>query len=148
MAVPFSPGRTDASQELTRCALVRRTGAGPDAFRNYRRNGEQRAAEELLLDRAQLLTLAAPEMTVLLGGMRALNTNFGQSTLRKSRLLLRLSERDSAGPMGSGVLPPYFIFNSAKSTTVISAPQFGQVSRAGNGVYWFIGIGIEQRSHS
>lgn len=56
-----------------------------DAFRNYRRNGEQRAAEELLLDRAQLLTLAGFEMTVLLGGMRALNTNLGKATRRKSR---------------------------------------------------------------
>ena len=50
-----------------------------DAFRNYRRKGEHRLAEELLLDRAQLLTLTAPEMTVLIGGMRVLNTNFGQS---------------------------------------------------------------------
>jgi catalase-peroxidase len=50
-----------------------------DAFRNYVRKGEKRTAEELLLDRAQLLTLTAPEMTVLIGGMRALNSNFGQS---------------------------------------------------------------------
>ena len=50
-----------------------------DAFRNYHRKGEQRPAEELLLDRAQLLKLTAPEITVLIGGMRVLNTNFGQS---------------------------------------------------------------------
>jgi len=50
-----------------------------DAFRNYVRKGEQRPAEELLVDRAQLLTLTAPEMTVLIGGMRVLNTNFGHS---------------------------------------------------------------------
>ena len=50
-----------------------------DGFRNYLRNGQQRPAEELLVDRAQLLTLTAPEMTVLVGGLRALNANFGQS---------------------------------------------------------------------
>jgi len=50
-----------------------------DGFRNYLRNGHQMSAEELLVDRAQLLTLTAPEMTVLLGGMRALNANFGQT---------------------------------------------------------------------
>jgi catalase-peroxidase len=77
--VPFSPGRTDASQELTDVHSFAVLEPAADAFRNYRRKGEQRAAEELLLDRAQLLTLTAPEMTVLLGGMRALNTNFGQS---------------------------------------------------------------------
>ncbi len=50
-----------------------------DGFRNYLRSGQQRPAEELLVDRAQLLKLTAPEMTVLVGGMRALNANFGQS---------------------------------------------------------------------
>jgi catalase-peroxidase len=50
-----------------------------DAFRNYLRNGQERPAEELMVDRAQLLTLTAPQMTVLLGGLRALNANFGQS---------------------------------------------------------------------
>ncbi len=77
--VPFSPGRTDASQKQTdehSFAVLEPAG---DAFRNYRRKGEQRSVEELLLDRAQLLTLTAPEMTVLIGGMRVLNTNFGQS---------------------------------------------------------------------
>ncbi|HKU28603.1 MAG TPA: catalase/peroxidase HPI [Candidatus Sulfotelmatobacter sp.] len=77
--VPFAPGRTDASQELTDVHSFAVLEPAADAFRNYRRKGEQRAAEELLLDRAQLLTLTAPEMTVLLGGMRALNTSFGQS---------------------------------------------------------------------
>ena len=77
--VPFSPGRTDASQELTDVHSFAVLEPAADAFRNYRRKGEQRSAEELLLDRAQLLTLTAPEMTVLIGGMRALNTNFGQS---------------------------------------------------------------------
>jgi catalase-peroxidase len=77
--VPFSPGRTDASQELTDVHSFAVLEPAADAFRNYHRKGEQRAAEELLLDRAQLLTLTAPEMSVLLGGMRALNTNFEQS---------------------------------------------------------------------
>ncbi|HWC20172.1 MAG TPA: catalase/peroxidase HPI, partial [Terriglobales bacterium] len=65
--VPFSPGRTDASQEQTDVHSFSVLEPAADAFRNYRRNGEQRAAEELLLDRAQLLTLTAPEMTVLVG---------------------------------------------------------------------------------
>ncbi len=77
--VPFSPGRTDASQEQTDAHSFAVMEPAADAFRNYHRKGEQRPAEELLLDRAQLLTLTAPEMTVLLGGMRALNANFGQS---------------------------------------------------------------------
>jgi len=77
--VPFSPGRTDASQEQTDVHSFAVLEPAADAFRNYRRKGEQRPAEELLLDRAQLLTLTAPEMTVLIGGMRALNANFGQS---------------------------------------------------------------------
>jgi catalase-peroxidase len=77
--VPFSPGRTDASQALTDVQSFAVLEPAADAFRNYRRKGEQRPAEELLLDRAQLLTLTAPEMTVLIGGMRVLNANFGQS---------------------------------------------------------------------
>ncbi len=77
--VPFAPGRTDAKQERTDAHSFAVLEPAADAFRNYRRKGEQRSAEELLLDRAQLLTLTAPEMTVLIGGMRTLNTNFGQS---------------------------------------------------------------------
>ncbi len=77
--VPFSPGRTDASQEQTDVHSFAVLEPAADGFRNYLRNGEQRSAEEMLVDRAQLMTLTAPEMTVLLGGMRALNANFGQS---------------------------------------------------------------------
>jgi catalase-peroxidase len=77
--VPFSPGRTDASQEMTDVHSFAVMEPAADAFRNYRRKGEKRLAEELLLDRAQLLKLTAPEMTALIGGMRVLNTNFGQS---------------------------------------------------------------------
>jgi catalase-peroxidase len=79
--VPFSPGRTDASQEQTDVDSFAVLEPPADGFRNFLANGHQRAAEELLVDRAQLLTLTAPEMTVLVGGMRALNTNIGQSEL-------------------------------------------------------------------
>jgi len=77
--IPFAPGRTDASQEWTDVDSFSVLEPAADAFRNYHRKGEQRPAEELLLDRAQLLKLTAPEITVLLGGMRVLNTNFGQT---------------------------------------------------------------------
>jgi catalase-peroxidase len=79
VTVPFSPGRTDASQEQTDVHSFAVLESTADGFRNYLRGGHQQPAEELLLDRAQLLTLTAPEMTVLIGGMRALNANFGQS---------------------------------------------------------------------
>ena len=79
--VPFTPGRTDASQaqtDVTSFAVLEPTA---DGFRNYFGSGNGRSAEDMLLDRAQFLTLTAPEMTVLVGGMRALNANVGQSTL-------------------------------------------------------------------
>jgi catalase-peroxidase len=76
--VPFTPGRTDASQKQTDVHSFAVLEPAADGFRNYVRNGNQRP-EEVLVDRAQLLTLTAPEMTVLVGGMRALNANFGQS---------------------------------------------------------------------
>jgi len=75
--VPFSPWRTDASQAQTDVASFAVLEPNADGFRNYRRAGLTITAEELLLDRAQLMTLTAPEMTVLIGGMRALDTNFG-----------------------------------------------------------------------
>jgi catalase-peroxidase len=77
--IPFSPGRTDASQEQTDVDSFGVLEPTADGFRNYLRKGEVRSAEELLVDRARLLTLTAPEMTVLLGGMRALNASVGQS---------------------------------------------------------------------
>ncbi len=77
--VPFAPGRMDASQEQTDAASFAVLEPAADGFRNYQRKGLEAAAEELLVDRAQLLTLTAPEMTVLIGGMRALNANVGQS---------------------------------------------------------------------
>ena len=77
--VPFSPGRTDASQEQTDVASFAVLEPASDGFRNYIRKGHEGSAAELLVDRANLLTLTAPEMTVLIGGLRALNANFGQS---------------------------------------------------------------------
>jgi catalase-peroxidase len=77
--IPFSPGRTDASQKQTDVHSFAVLEPIADGFRNYLRNGHQTPAEELLVDRAQLLTLTVPEMTVLIGGLRALNANFGQS---------------------------------------------------------------------
>jgi catalase-peroxidase len=77
--VPFSPGRTDASQKQTDVHSFAVMEPVADGFRNYLRSGQVLSAEEFLLDRAQLLTLTAPEMTVLVGGMRALNANFGQT---------------------------------------------------------------------
>src|SRR5207247_591901 len=79
VTVPFSPGRTDASQEQTDVESFAVLEPTADGFRNYLRPGEKLPPEQLLLDRANLLTLTAPEMTVLIGGMRALNANFGQS---------------------------------------------------------------------
>jgi catalase-peroxidase len=79
VTVPFAPGRTDAAQDQTDAesfAVLERTA---DGFRNYLRPGEKLSAEALLVDRALLLTLTAPEMAVLVGGMRALNANAGRS---------------------------------------------------------------------
>ncbi|MGZ7131636.1 MAG: peroxidase family protein, partial [Halobacteriota archaeon] len=79
MIVPFTPGRTDASQEQTDVESFAVLEPSADGFRNYRKAKYAVTAEELLIDRAQLLTLTAPEMTVLVGGMRVLNTNFRKS---------------------------------------------------------------------
>ena len=81
VTVPFAPGRTDASQEQTDVASFAVLEPAADGFRNYLKAKYSVTAEELLVDRAQLLTLTAPEMTVLVGGMRVLNANFGQSQL-------------------------------------------------------------------
>ncbi|MHC4956013.1 MAG: catalase/peroxidase HPI [Planctomycetota bacterium] len=77
--VPFAPGRTDASQEQTDVESMAVLEPVADGFRNYLKTEYSVPAEKLLLDRAQLLTLTAPEMTVLVGGMRVLNANAGQS---------------------------------------------------------------------
>ncbi|MBI2685602.1 MAG: catalase/peroxidase HPI [Acidobacteria bacterium] len=77
--VPFSPGRMDASQEQTDVHSFAVLEPTADGFRNYLRKGDEGSAAELLVDRSNLLTLTAPEMTVLVGGMRALDANFGHS---------------------------------------------------------------------
>jgi len=79
VTVPFTPGRTDASQEQTDVESFAVLEPAADGFRNYLKTKYAVSAEELLVDRAQLLTLTAPETTVLVGGMRVLNANFGQS---------------------------------------------------------------------
>ncbi len=79
--VPFTPGRTDASQDQTDVASFAVLEPTADGFRNYLVEGHRRSAEELLLDKAELLTLTAPEMTVLVGGMRVLNANSERSTI-------------------------------------------------------------------
>jgi catalase-peroxidase len=79
--VPFAPGRTDASQEMTDVESFAVLEPTADGFRNYFRKGDDRSPTEMLVERARLLTLTAPEMTVLVGGLRALNANFGQSKL-------------------------------------------------------------------
>jgi catalase-peroxidase len=79
IAVPFAPGRTDASQAQTDVEAFAVLEPSFDGFRNYLRAGEKLSAEELLVERAFMLNLTAPEMTALVGGMRALNANFGQS---------------------------------------------------------------------
>ncbi len=79
VTVPFTPGRTDASQKQTDVEAFAVLEPIADGFRNYLKTRYTVSAEELLVDRAQLLTLTAPEMTVLVGGMRVLNANFGQS---------------------------------------------------------------------
>ncbi len=113
--VPFSPGRTDASQEQTDAHAFAVLEPTADGFRNYFRIGHQKSAEELLVDKAQLLKLTAPEMTVLLGGMRVLNANFGQSkhgvlTKRPETLtndffvnLLSMNNEWKASPTSPGV---------------------------------------------
>jgi catalase-peroxidase len=79
VGVPFTPGRTDASQAQTDAASFAVLEPKADGFRNYLKTKYAVSTEELLVDRAQLLTLTAPEMTVLVGGMRVLNANFGQT---------------------------------------------------------------------
>ena len=79
--IPFAPGRTDASQQQTDAASFAVLEPKADGFRNYVFKGLENCAAELLLDKAQLLTLTAPELTVLIGGLRVLGTNFGGSQL-------------------------------------------------------------------
>jgi catalase-peroxidase len=115
LTVPFAPGRTDASQEQTDAESFSVLEPKADGFRNYQKSKYAVSAEELLVDRAQLLTLTAPEMTVLIGGLRVLNANFAQSrhgvfTRRPETLtndffvnLLDMGTTWQAAPGGDGV---------------------------------------------
>jgi len=115
MKVSFSPGRMDASQEQTDVNSFAVLEPTADGFRNYHQKGHEGSAAELLVDRANLLTLTAPEMTVLVGGMRALNANFGHSehgvfTKRPETLtndffvnLLDMNTKWQASPASEGV---------------------------------------------
>ena len=80
VTVPFAPGRTDASQEQTDVASFAGLEPAADGFRNYQKAGLAVPAEVVLIDKAQLLTLTAPELTVLIGGLRAININADGST--------------------------------------------------------------------
>ncbi|MEL6830934.1 MAG: peroxidase family protein, partial [Pseudomonadota bacterium] len=104
VAVLFAAGRTDASQEMTEVDSVAYLEPKADGFRNYLQDGQGVVAEELLLDRASLLSLTPPEMTVLVGGMRALDTNVGGSATGV------LTERP-------GALTPDFFTNLLDMTT-------------------------------
>ncbi|MGA9356084.1 MAG: catalase/peroxidase HPI [Terriglobales bacterium] len=113
--IPFSPGRTDAAQEQTDVHSFAVMEPVADGFRNYLRSGQVLSAEELLVDRAQLLTLTAPETAVLVAGLRALNANFGKTkhgvfTNRPETLtndffvnLLDMSTKWSPAPASEGV---------------------------------------------
>lgn len=79
VSVPFTPGRADATQEQTDAESFAVLEPNADGFRNYKKNKHALPAEEMLIDKAQLLTLTAPEMSVLVGGMRVLNTNFNNT---------------------------------------------------------------------
>ena len=105
VTVPFTPGRTDASQEQTDVESFSALEPFADGFRNYQKAKAPVSTEELLIDKAQLLTLTAPEMTVLIGGMRVLNTNarpskhgvFTKKTGRADQRLLREPARHGHG---------------------------------------------------
>ncbi len=93
LKVPFTPGRTDATQEMTDVASVKFLEPKSDGFRNYFAKEIDRPAEELLVDRAQLLTLTAPEMTVLIGGLRVLNANAGAGPVKQLGVLTKSPEK-------------------------------------------------------
>ena len=115
--VPFTPGRTDATQEQTDVESFAVLEPTADGFRNYLGSGQQKPAEHLLVDKANLLTLSAPEMTVLVGGLRVLGANHDESdlgvlTARKGSLtndffvnLARHGHRLGARGRGRGDLP-------------------------------------------
>ncbi len=140
--VPFSPGRMDASQAQTDVDSFAVLEPTADGFRNFVQKGQEAAAVELLLDRANLLTLTAPEMTVLIGGLRALNTNVGQTnhgvfTLRPETLtndffvnLLDMNTKWQKSTDSDGVLTGHDrIANKVKWTGTVVDLVFGSNSQ-------------------
>ena len=134
VTVPFSPGRTDASQEQTDVEAFEVLEPIADGFRSYARAGDKLPAETRLLDKANLLSLTAPEMTVLVGGLRALGANHGGSslgvltdrpgTLSNDFFVNLLASRDwSTSKSGEGV------FESGKWTATAADLVFGSHSQ-------------------
>jgi catalase-peroxidase len=109
--VPFTPGRTDASQEWTDIESFSILEPAADGFRNYQRASYSVPAEALLIDKAQLLTLTAPELTVLVGGLRAININFNDSAQRPGTC----SRVETAHPAKSSGRPPASTWCSART---------------------------------
>ena len=119
--VPFTPGRTDASQEQTDVESFAALEPTADGFRNYLRDGHRLPAEYLLIDRANLLTLSAPEMTVLVGGLRVLGANQGGSSVgrpdRRTRAADQRLLREPARPGHDVVGRPATTFEARDATT-------------------------------
>ena len=119
ITVPFTPGRADASQEQTDVESFGVLEPGADGFRNYIKTHHTSSGEEMLIDKAQLLTLTAPEMTVLIGGMRVLDTNFDHS-------------KHGVFTNASGVLTNDFFVNLLDMGTTWKATSDGQKIFAGS----------------
>ncbi len=128
VTVPFAPGRTDASQEQTDVEAFQPLEQTADGFRNYLRLGHKLRAEELFLDRAQLLKLTAPEMTVLTGGLRVLGANFKQS---KDGVLT-----DNPGTLTNDFFVNLLDMATEWKASTTSEGQFEGVDRSSGEVKW------------
>jgi catalase-peroxidase len=129
--VPFTPGRTDASQEQTDAESFAALEPTADGFRNYRGKGNRLPSEYLLIDRANLLTLSAPEMTVLVGGLRVLGANFGQSP----RGVLTSTPGSLTNDFFANLLDPGTVWR-ATSENGATAATFSGRDRATGEVKW------------
>lgn len=128
ITVPFTAGRADASQEQTDVESFMPLEPQADGFRNYKRSHHRTKAEELLVDRAQLLTLTVPQMTVLIGGMRVLDTNFDQS---KHGVFT-----DRPGTLSNDFFVNLLDFNTAWTSTSDADEEFEGHNRATNELKW------------
>ena len=146
VTVPFAPGRTDASQEQTDVESFAVLEPRADGFRNYLRAGEKLSPETLLLDRAYMLTLTAPEMTVLVGGMRALDANVGQARARRlhrpardaDERLLRQPARHGHGVEGRRSRP--------RTSTRVATARTGEVTWTATAVDLVFGSNSQLRA--